>query len=457
MDGFPLNQTSLSFLDRVSSNSEIGGWPNTFVTGTFEKERAVSIQQLRAGTLALALAARYQHRCHVAVVGAGFSGVALSTILLKCGFQVDQFEQSEQPISAHAGSSKTYVHPNLHNWPDEPFLQHEFKIGDIAWNANVVSRVSDQVSQQYMALAKSKRSKLRTFFGQRVRSIHRAEAQGGSIRYRLVTDADVRGKIYDVVVFAVGFGWESVSPTVSMGYWHEFDAESTGTSDDPERTLFSGKGDRALIDLLRSSLKNYEPGRVFDVFPQLCDDDLRTRVRNIERMARLPESQADIFEEYRKLFSDKVWTESIRQFGVNQTRRVFFNARPPGIFNLRSSVLNRVLVYFLVKEGIVELRPYEMPESIIHGSQEDGRIRYSLHWDDGRDIEVFDKIILRHGIKEDYFWRSFPELRGWKPSTAGPDEPVEIWSVSDLPPEILHALQSGSGRRPVVAGVGLLE
>lgn len=436
-----LGNSAVSFLDLVSDRCRVAGWSNVYAIGSFDREKTVAIQQLRAGTLALALAARYRRdTCRIAVVGAGFSGVALATVLVQQGFRVDQFEKSECPISVQANCSNTFVHPSLHNWPDEPFRHQEFRMGSLSWRAGVVSEVSDEITRQYRALEHDNRDVFRTYFGQRVVSIKSAEAGGRPEGYRIQTGAGDAGQTYDAVIFAIGFGWEPVSKmdgAVSR-YWEDFQSDFNTAGDGPERILVSGKGDRALIDILRASLTRYDPSRVFETLPQLADKDLRAKVAEIERKARQSAHGLDLFEQYQRLFDDKSWTDDIRRFGVNANRRVVFNAKPPGIFSLTSSALNRVLVYFLIKSGVVNLRRFSLGKDALQRTNGKGSGKWRITWEKDGGIEEFDRLVLRHGIRAGYFWRSFPQLRNADQGDCA--DGCQTLTGLDVPAEILDVL-----------------
>lgn len=448
-----LGKSAVSFLDFVSDRCQIVGWPNVYAIGTFDREKTVAIQQVRAGVLALALALRYRPgTCRIAVVGAGFSGVALACVLVGQGCQVDQFEKSEHPISVQASCSNTFVHPSLHNWPDEPFHHREFRMGSLSWRAGAVSKVSDEITRQYRVLAHDNREMFRTRFGQRVLSIGRAEAEGRPEGYRIQTDAGDAGRTYDAVIFAIGFGWEPVSTMdgALTRYWEDFRSDLNTAVDAPERVLVSGKGDRALIDILHASLRHYDPTRIFEALPQLADEDLRAKVAEIERKARRRSHGPDLYEQYRRLFDDKGWTDDIRRFGVTANRHVVFNARPPGIFSLTSSALNRVLVYFLIKSGVVTLRPFPMCKEAIQRTNGNGSGKWRITWAQDGSTEEFDRLVLRHGIKADYFWRSFPQLRNSDRRNCA--DACQTWAGPDIPAEILDVLRGSAPGAELAAG-----
>ncbi|TNF12963.1 MAG: hypothetical protein EP320_10280 [Rhodobacteraceae bacterium] len=440
MEHSPLGPAAVAFLDATAERCRVEGWPHVYAVGSFDREKTVAVQQFRAGALALALARRYRpETARIAIVGAGFSGVALASVLVRRGFRVDQFEKSGSPISVQARCRTTFVHPSLHNWPEAPFHDHAFSIGGISWRAGVVSRVAEDITRQYRHLARENAERFRTGFGQRVTSITRAEAPGGRQGYRLETEVGGAGEVHDAVVFAVGFGWEPVGAMKGAltRYWEGFRAAPASDAV-PERVLVSGKGDRALIDILHASLRHYDPTRVFEVLPQLADPGIRAEVAEIEQRARDAPCAVDLLDEYRRVFQGRGWSGAIRRFGVNTGCQVVFNARPPGIFSLKSSALNRVLVYFLLKSGIVGLRPFPLRREAIRRANGNGSGAWRIAWAEDETPEDFDRLVLRHGIKADYFWRCFPQLRPGEGAArchhrAGLDVPAEVLALLQCP------------------------
>lgn len=420
----------------VSRYSKIGG---VFILGSFDRRITFYAQQSRALMLVRALAGRgllekelgnRNSIVDVGIVGGGLSGVTVAAALSILGCRVTIFEVREEILDLQKNARHRYIHPRIAEWPDYNSLRTDANLPLLNWRAGDAQKVLEDVNREFLRICGPEscvrfKPDIKPFY--RVTKVTRQKHKV-FVSGKIEQDQDNKQSFrqgFDLLIVAVGYGQDG-KKTVSLngkdcyfpdntGYW-EHDDLGTAHEIDPKTgkrfVLVVGSGDGALIDLSRVAIR-YRPvsGRRD---PDLLHGEMVERIageplvrelgfvfRKIdERVQReyLREGNisTDLFFEYEKAFADfgrsKELEAVVNSLGVMRRWNVFFS---PGsrVFGFTSLLLNRLLVFLLIKFDYVQLIKYGR---VVSNQVSSTTGRQTVMFENG-DEQEYDVVIGRFG------------------------------------------------------------
>lgn len=396
------------------------GWSGVYVIGSFDHRITFYAQQSRALTLIRALfeTRGLKEGQHVAVVGGGASGVTAAVAAASKGCEVTLYEAGDAILHLQASCEHRYIHPHLYDWPQEGSDNDDAGLPLVNWHASTAKGVVDQIRKGVKTFVTGN-SCLRIRTGSKISRLYQRSKDIDARRVRVVGN---EGDIYDdfhVVIVAVGFGSDakSVSNIVTPSYWHTDGVEGTGVS--RADILVSGAGDGGLIDVARACIQNFDHARLLrEVMAIAAEAGIVDTLLEIEQLALDAKQHGSPAVKIYQLYAERLTIpEPLLERLKIQKRsdtHVVFNFHEPEVFKVETALINRFLVFLLIKAGLVKRKLAVMAPAEVHPS---GRVR--VKWD-GEEYSTgesdFHRVILRHGPPREHVLTCLPDLKdGVKP------------------------------------------
>lgn len=366
---------------------------NRFCILTREKGITVLKQQMRALNLMYSLRAtdRILRGQNIAIIGAGAAGVTAAAAAFILGYRVHLFEKSQLYCHLQQGCETRWIHPHLYDWPEPGSDRAYAGLPFLDWRAGTAAEVIVQITNEFERIIKRKSENFHFTWGVDVTfpSERRLKWTG---RYQGEEE-------FDAVIFAIGFGIERVVPGAEgqKSYWRNDSLNQAvpGQLAGTKRTIFiSGTGDGGLIELIRSTVNNYNQGRIIR---ELLDGEEKL-IKELQRISREWKT-ADLggvkatwlYDQYQWLFNRNYLKKLIKTLRLrirNDTKPILNGPVPRFAMALNldtGSVLNTLLVFCLEKSSAFGYLPgrcsaIDAKNAIVNGKK----------------IKA-DKFIIRHG------------------------------------------------------------
>lgn len=396
------------------------GWSGVYVIGSFDHRITFYAQQSRALTLIRALFETRGLKAgqHVAVVGGGASGVTAAVAAASKGCEVTLYEAGDAILHLQASCEHRYIHPHLYDWPQEGSDNDDAGLPLVNWHASTAKGVVEQIRKGVETFVTGN-SRLRVRTGSKISRLYQRSKDIDARRVRVVGNEGDIDDDFHVVIVAVGFGSDakSVSNIVTPSYWHTDGLEGTGGS--RADILVSGAGDGGLIDVARACIQNFDHARLLtEVMAIAAEADIVGTLLEIEQQALDAKQHGSPAVKIYKLYADRLTIpEPLLERLKIQKRsdtHVVFNFHEPEVFKVETALINRLLVFLLIKAGLVKRKLAVMAPAEVHPS---GRVR--VKWDGEEDStgeSDFQRVILRHGPPSGHVLTCLPDLKdGVKP------------------------------------------
>ena len=259
--------------------------PPIYSIGTFGTGVTVWSQQIRALNLAWSLieegklGVAPKQVPNIAVVGAGFSGLAFVAALLKKQVVCDitLFEEHDTLLPLQQGSDTRWLHPHIYDWPDKGSEADVAMLPIMNWTAARASDVVVQVLRDWQDIVDTC-DRVKLYCNTRHLQLTKDDTDHDLCRIEWVGEPrdPIDGTIleisstskgssakFDFAVLAVGFGIEQDN----YSYWRNETIGQPLLNLSRRTYLISGQGDSAMIDLIRVRFSQYRQDRILeDVF-----------------------------------------------------------------------------------------------------------------------------------------------------------------------------------------------
>lgn len=275
--------------------AKVEGKPGIYFIGPFGRRVSFASQQRRAlNTIwALEKAGKIREGQDIAVVGGGLAGLTAAVALAARKYSVWLYESRPRVLNAQALTMHRYVHPTVNFWPEKN-LDATTQFPFMDWYANVCAPVVKGIRDEWEEFFQDRLTDIYTST-----KVEKVTINSGPNDQPLVTiEACGDGpdeKTFDAVVFATGFGTETIVAGMDANsYWNEdYLPENSRT----KPILISGTGDGGLIDALRCVHKEFKLGQLAVTFAAMLD---RTSMN-----AKLRDTEAKVQEYAGKLDDEK--------------------------------------------------------------------------------------------------------------------------------------------------------
>lgn len=440
-----LTATDLEFLRVFLTSCTVPEHSNCFVLGSFDHKKTVRTQMDRAAVMSRGIFERNGGGgARVAVVGAGFAGVAAAATLLQFGFKVTLFETKRLLVPLQKRCYDRFIHPNSYDWPGVE-LSEDYDLAGLRWSAGYADQVSAQVTECFEEV----RSRFADSYTEELETsieMIRPVRKEGDPEYDVVDDQKYSYGKFAFVILSVGFGPEKHVKFGDKvdGYWENSALlNAHGTQDRPTRLLISGAGDGSLVSVVEAVFEESDHAALVRLLEEWLSretiDDLIMAEKSFliafreSRDARILESYNKILQGIIKDLKPKI------ELSIKSGVSVTLNSSLSGIFSPGSSPLNRIIIYLLYRTGIISLRQGRLDDKMVEEEiGPDGIRRYKVTWTGG-EVRNYDRLITRYGVNPRYVLTSVRGLP--KETMAGLEAYRELELERSIPEGIFRSLR----------------
>lgn len=414
--GLPLSEWDARHIILSSRAKE---WESIYVIGCFDRRITVFTQQARALSLVRAL---FQENVlapnkQIAVIGAGAAGVTAAVATAKLGAMVTLYDEREVPLAMQADAANRYLHPHIYDWPAAGSEQEHAELPLMDWHADTADKVMAQLRDEFLQHKNELRSALSFKPSSVITKIRR---ENGGSRIEVIGNNAMINKAFDVVLLATGFGVEqSPMPQVPLSsYWGGDNLNGPFPPLKVQHILVSGAGDGGLVDVARAAIRSSPDSSHFrhhEAVNSLTDDSafraLALKMEEVDNVARRAQTHgkrhASLYQGYDEFAVPDSLLDRMRALQRKDTE-VVFNYLDESIFSLGSALLNRLMIFLLLKAGIVKGKLGKVTS--VEVSPRAPARKQVVFDGDTANAQDFDIVVLRHGPPVREFERRFPDL-----------------------------------------------
>jgi len=349
----------LKALDIIVGSS-VPGQPGLYVLGCYDDRITFFSQQVRAINLVWALNEQQylSHASRIAVIGGGAAGVtaAAAIALVTEQVNVDLFEFRAELLDLQSISTRRSLDPHIYGWPDKGSTLSNAELPILDWRAGPVQDVRNSILRDFLNISSAVGQRLKVRTRHKVTALSRVS---NAFQTTIIGSTELPETAqYDVVLLSFGFGTEpsSVNGMPVESYWSDAgipEKDLSGAS--APRFIVSGSGDGSLIDLVAAATKTFDHAGMIHLisrFPGI--DKVAEELVNIDVEARKKETaneKYDLKREYDLRVLPKLNEIGILaavEDNIRPDLKLILQTRSPSIFNLQTSILNRLAAYMVV-------------------------------------------------------------------------------------------------------------
>jgi hypothetical protein len=245
-------------------------------------------------------------------------------------------------------NSSRYLHPHFYDWPKAGSDNPNADLPLMNWTAGTAGEVAAGLRAQF---DDALRSSILSFQpDMRVTGLNPSTIS--TVRV-LVPDVSSLGKIYDVVILAIGFGLEAFLEGDTPSYWLPSQMSAALLTPQPEPLIFvSGNGDGGLVDFLMSAFNAMEHRAIGELILGL---DLGPAIAVLEQIEQeawaAGGADLDLLALYRDrvfgLVPQPVWQTIIVR--LRPQARIHLHTNEPRLLRRTTALHNRLAVFLVVE------------------------------------------------------------------------------------------------------------
>lgn len=325
---------------------------SVFVLGSFERRVTVYAQQVRALNLVDAILARglLQETGSVAIVGGGAAGITAAVALARAAPNLkalDLFERRSDVLDLQHHSTR-YLHPHFYDWPNAGSDNPNAGLPLMNWAAGPAGTVATTLRSQF---DDARRSSILSF--QPDLGVTGLRPSTTSTVRVFVPGASPLGKIYDVVILAIGFGLEAFLDGDTPSYWLPTQMSAALLTNQADPLIFiSGNGDGGLVDFLMAAFNAMEHQAICELIMGLDLGPATAALQLVEQEAWEADGAAlDLLALYRQrvrpLVPHPVWqtiTANLRPHA-----RIHLHTREAHLFRRTTALHNRLAAFLVIE------------------------------------------------------------------------------------------------------------
>lgn len=338
--------------DEIIAEALVPGTHSVFVLGSFEQRVTVYAQQVRALNLVDAILSRslLQDTGSVAIVGGGAAGITAAVALARAAPNLkvlDLFERRSNVLDMQHHSSR-YLHPHFYDWPNAGSDNPDAGLPLMNWTAGSAGEVAIALRAQFDEVRRSSILSFQPDLG--VTGLHPSTTS--TVRV-LVPGASPLGKIYDIVILAIGFGLEAFLDGDTLSYWLPSQMSAALLTNQPAPLVFvSGNGDGGLVDFLMAAFDAMEHRSICELILGLDLGPARAALQLIEQEAwEAGGADLDLLAMYRArvrpLIPQSVWQAMIAN--LRPHARIRFHTNEARLLRRTTALHNRLAVFLVIE------------------------------------------------------------------------------------------------------------
>lgn len=338
--------------DEIIAESLVPGTHSVLVLGSFERRVTVYAQQVRALNLVDAILSQglLQQTGSVAIVGGGACGVTAAVGLARAAPQLkvlDLFERRQNVLELQHHSNR-YLHPHFYDWPNAGSDDPDAGLPLMNWTAGSAGDVAAALRRQF---DQARRSSILTF--QPEMEVTGLNPSATSSVRVIVPGASTLGKIYDVVILAIGFGLEAFLDGDTPSYWSPSQMAGALLTNQTEPLIFvSGNGDGGLVDFLMVAFNAMTHQAICELILGLDLGPALAVLQQIEQEVWAAGGEnGDLLALYRDrvhhLVPQPVWQTIIH--ALRPHVRIHFHTKEAQLFRRTTALHNRVAAFLVIE------------------------------------------------------------------------------------------------------------
>lgn len=338
--------------DEIIDEALIPGTHSVFVLGSFEQRVTVYSQQVRALNLVDAILSRglLQKNGSVAIIGGGAAGVTAAVALARAAPNLralDLFESRPNVLDLQHNSSR-YLHPHFYDWPNAGSDNSDAGLPLMNWTAGPAGEVAATLRAQF---DDARRSSILTF--QPDLGVTGLRPSTTSTVRVLVPGVSPLGKIYDIVILAIGFGLEAFLDGETPSYWLPSQMSAPLLTNQPDPLIFvSGNGDGGLVDFLMAAFNAMEHLAICEFLMGLDLGPALAELQLIEQEAwATGGADLDLLALYRDrvrpLVPQSVWQATIAN--LRHHARIHLHTNEARLLRRTTALHNRLAVFLVIE------------------------------------------------------------------------------------------------------------
>ncbi|MGH6847771.1 MAG: NAD(P)-binding protein [Methylocella sp.] len=324
--------------------------------GCFATRVTFYSQQVRALNLVHELlnGSQVPERGSIAIIGAGATGITAATALAlaRPQLKIDIFEKANI-LNLQRKSSSRHLRPHIYDWPAPTASQNDAGLPILNWAADTAENVASKIEREFKTRIHGKQNvKLRLR-----NEVRKVEIRDGG-DYQLTVDnldtKEVELHYYHWILSCVGFGLEKLLEKGNYSYWSPSLLDAPILTDTPNPLIFvSGNGDGGLIDFALAAFDALDHKAVENLILDCPDlEQAKSMLRIIEAEAQKQcingIEMLNLFEAYNRIPLPNELVEQIRA-KLRKGARIWFHTNRPYLFTLKSSILNRFIVFLITR------------------------------------------------------------------------------------------------------------
>jgi len=338
--------------DEIIAEAVIPDTHSVFVLGSFEQRVTVFAQQVRALNLVDAILSRglLQETGRVAIVGGGAAGITAAVALARAAPNLkalDLFETRSDVLELQHNSSR-YLHPHFYDWPKAGSTDPDAGLPMMNWTAGPAGEVAASLRAQFDY---AHRTSILSFQpDMKVTGLNPSTIS--TVRV-LVSGASPLGKIYDIVILAIGFGLEAFLDGDTPSYWLPSQMSAALLTPQAEPLIFvSGNGDGGLVDFLMSAFNAMEHRAICELILSLDLGPAIAALELIEQEAwAAGGADLDLLALYRDRVRDlvpqQVWQTIIAR--LRPQARIHLHTNELRLLRRTTALHNRLAVFLVIE------------------------------------------------------------------------------------------------------------
>ncbi|MEM9358672.1 MAG: NAD(P)-binding protein [Pseudomonadota bacterium] len=283
----------------------------------------------------------------IAVIGGGISGITAAAALAMQGVRpkVRIYEQRDCLVHLQQRSPDRFVHPNIYNWPHPNSLQKDANLPILSWTAGSAGEVASQCLEQFDAIANE--YAIEIILEAKVIGLETLEHEG----VKVTSSAFTSPNVYDIVIIAVGFGYEREIKGENESYWSSSRfVGSLRTAEENPLVFISGNGDGGLVDFAMAAFNGFNHIEICEAVVSFSGlEAVEQAILQIDAQA-LGNDKIDIFSEYDRILPPLLPRGFLLRISelLRPNVELIFHTSNQNLFRQNTAPLNRFIAWLAI-------------------------------------------------------------------------------------------------------------
>jgi hypothetical protein len=288
----------------------------------------------------------------VAIIGAGAAGITAATALAlaRPDVSIDIIEARPHILELQRRSTSRYLRPHIYDWPAAAASNDDASLPILNWTAGTAKKVAGKIGSGFNRLKRGN-SRVKLLSQNEVKSVN-AGASFFDLTVENLETNRTQIRTYRWILVCIGFGLERQLGETNHSYWDPSILTGLITKTRKPLIFVSGNGDGGLIDFAMATFDGLDHKLIEDLIINCKQiEEAKSILLQIEDEAKkryaAGSEPVDLYEAYlERIFPPNDLIEQIRA-KLRKNVRIVFHTRERHLFTLKSSILNRFIVFLI--------------------------------------------------------------------------------------------------------------